>query len=97
VDCVGVGPPEICAAVSWPSLCKSKKRGGGLCVTVSDTANSGRYSNSFRRCSEGSCAKVPGGRGPSTVGWLHPVRSLFGLGFSPALYMVFPFLLTENL
>jgi hypothetical protein len=32
----GVGSPEICAAVSWSSLCKSKEE-GGLCAYVRET------------------------------------------------------------
>jgi hypothetical protein len=51
---------------------KTKELGGGgggrLFFFFSDTSKSDRYSNLFRRCSEGSCAWVPGGRRPSTVG-----------------------------
>jgi hypothetical protein len=33
----GVGSPEICAAVSWSSLCKSKEEGGPMCVRPRDS------------------------------------------------------------
>lgn len=63
---------DVCWLTDWSRGQNIANKGNprGLCATVSDTTNSGPYSNSFRRCSDGACAKVSG-----THGW--PVEGPF--------------------